>query len=375
MNATSAVYHEAHQGKWRGKRFVVMAGGTGGHVYPALALAQALREQGADITWLGNAKGFEYAKVTAAGFDFCSIEVRGLRGRGWKDTLTAPFMLAKALWQTRNHFRRLKPDAVVGFGGFVSGPGGLVARWLGIPLFIHEQNAIFGLTNRVLSYFAKRVMLGYAIDSVDLKHGIVTGNPVRQDIQNLPEPAKRFMERDGAVRLLVLGGSQGAQALNRVLPQALALLSPQERPEVLHQIGAGNSLEEVQSAYAQAGVTAQVVPYIENMAEAYGQADWVLARSGALTVAEIATVGIGAVFVPFPTAVDDHQTANAQTLANVGAAEVIAQSALSAERLAEAIKARQTRANLLAQAQAARALSQAQALAKIMETMQVALHS
>lgn len=353
------------------QKILIMAGGTGGHVYPALAVASALRKQGFEVAWLGNPRGFEYAKVTTAGFQFLPIEVRGLRGRGLKDTLTAPLMLTKALWQTWRHFRAFRPDKVVGFGGFVSGPGGLVAKLRGVPLYIHEQNAIFGLTNRVLARCAKTVMLGYPLPKLALPNAVVTGNPVRAEIAAVPAPAKRFAGRSGRLKMLVLGGSQGAKALNEVLPQALALLDEATRPEVIHQVGASAQvLHQVQNAYQAANIKADVRPFIDDMAQVYGAVDFIVARSGALTVAEVATVGLGAIFVPYPAAVDDHQTANAQTLAEIGAAEVLPQSALTAERLAQTLRTYHERAVCVQRAEAARSRSQAEALAKIVAIIQ-----
>lgn len=362
--------------KLQGKTVLMMAGGTGGHVYPALAVARAARDAGATVHWLGNAAGFEGKKVPEAGFPLHDIAVKGLRGKGLVGWLKAPFMLARALWKARAVLRAVKPDAVIGMGGFASGPGGLMAARAGIPLIVHEQNAVAGLTNRKLAKRARKVLLAdsHAAVKMGLKEGeyVVTGNPVRAEIAATPAPAQRFLGRLGAVRLLVLGGSQGAKTLNELLPQALALLPENERPQVVHQVGE-RWLDEARAAYARAGVAAEVVPFIEDMAAAYAHADWIIARSGALTVAEVATVGVAALFVPFPYAVDDHQTANAQALVDAGAATVVQQADLSPERLAEIITAHRERGLLLKQADRARSLSHAQALAKIMQEIETVL--
>ena len=362
--------------RWQGKRMLMMAGGTGGHVFPALAVASAARDLGAEVHWLGNAKGFEGQKVPAAGFVLHDIAVRGLRGKGLLGWLQAPFMLARAFWRANAVLRRLRPDVVIGMGGFASGPGGLVARWRRVPLVVHEQNAVAGLTNCRLAKVADRVLLadGRAAAGMGLAEGqfVVTGNPVRPEIAAMPAPAQRFLGHRGPVRLLVLGGSQGAKALNALLPQALSLLPAESRPAVTHQVGE-RWLDEARAAYAAAGVEAEVVPFIVDMAAAYGAADWVIARSGALTVAEVASAGLAALFVPFPFAVDDHQTANAQALVDAGAAVVVQQRDLSAESLAGLITARQDRGALLMQADRARSRSHAKALGRILAEVETLL--
>lgn len=362
--------------KLQGKTVLMMAGGTGGHVYPALAVARAATEAGATVHWLGNAAGFEGKKVPEAGYAFHDIAIKGLRGKGLTGWLKAPFMLARALWKARAVLRAVKPDVVIGMGGFAAGPGGLMAACAGIPLIVHEQNAVAGLTNRKLAHRARKVLLAdaRAAAKMGLKEGeyVVTGNPVRADIAAVPAPAQRFLGRLDAIRLLVLGGSQGAKALNELVPQALALLPADTRPQVVHQVGE-RWLDETRAAYAQTGVSAEVVPFIEDMAAAYAHADWVIARSGALTVAEVATVGLAALFVPFPYAVDDHQTANAQALVDAGAATVVQQADLTPQRLAEIIAAQHERGLLLKQADRARSLSHAQALAKIIQEIETLL--
>ncbi len=333
---------------------MVMAGGTGGHVFPALAVAQWLSGQGCRITWLGSAHSMESRLIPDYGIALEQIEVRGIRGVGLKRRLLAPFEIGRALWQALAVLRRTRPNLVLGMGGFVSGPGGLMARLLRTPLVIQEQNAIPGLTNRLLSRFAVRVFEAFP-GSFGADVGAETcGNPVRAEIVELPEPGQRFAARSGPLRLLVLGGSLGARALNQVVPSALALLPADGRPQVRHQ--AGEKLyEEALSAYEEAGVSAEVKPFERDMAAAYGWADLVICRAGALTVSELAAAGLGAILVPFPHAVDDHQTHNARILVDVGAARLAPQHELTAEGLAALLKELfEDRAALLQMAQAAR---------------------
>ncbi|MFZ4789918.1 MAG: undecaprenyldiphospho-muramoylpentapeptide beta-N-acetylglucosaminyltransferase [Candidatus Competibacteraceae bacterium] len=336
---------------------LIMAGGTGGHVFPALAAAECLRERGIPVTWLGVRTGLEATLVPKAGIPMEWIEVAGLRGTGWRRRGLTLFMLARALWQARAVLRRLQPAVVLGMGGFVSGPGGIMARWLGIPLVVHEQNAIAGLTNRILARWAQRVLEAFPGTFPPQRQAMTVGNPVRRTIADLPPPAERFAGREGRTRLLVLGGSQGALALNQRVPQALALLDAAERPEIWHQAG-GRLQDAAQAAYHQAGIAVRLTPFIDNMAEAYGWADVVLCRAGALTIAELAAAGVGAVLVPFPFAVDDHQTANARFLEQGGAALLIQQAELTTERLATLIRELSgARARLLRMAEAARRLA------------------
>lgn len=353
---------------WTNKTVLMMAGGTGGHVYPALAVAAELEKRGAKIHWLGNADGFEAEKVAQAGYPLHDVQVKALRGKGVLGWLKAPFMIHAAVGRAKAVMREIRPAVVIGMGGFVSGPGGLAAKKLGIPLVIHEQNAVMGLSNIWLAKSADKVLLADKRAAAKLPAGkafVETGNPVRADIAAVEPPEKRYPHHYGTITLLVMGGSQGAQALNDIVPRALALLAADKRPRVLHQVGK-RWLNETQALYAELGVNAKVVPFIEDMAKAYAEADWVLARAGAATVAEIATVGLPAIFVPFPHAVDDHQTANAQALQAVGAAEIIQQSELSAEKLAAAIQARDLREDLAKQALLAKQLSHAEALQKIL---------
>ncbi|TNE80125.1 MAG: undecaprenyldiphospho-muramoylpentapeptide beta-N-acetylglucosaminyltransferase [Gammaproteobacteria bacterium] len=307
-----------------------MAGGTGGHVFPALAVAQALRAREVSVSWLGTRRGIEAELVPAHDLPINYIDVAGLRGKGLVKLLWAPLLLVRALWQALAVLRRERPDAVLGLGGFASGPGGLAARLLGIPLVIHEQNAIAGTTNKLLGKMANRILEAFP---GALPRGEWTGNPVRPEIGALPEPRQRIAPADRPRHLLVLGGSLGALAINQLLPEALALLPEAGRPQVIHQCGRAHQ-QVTEEAYQQAGVEAQVEPFIADMAAAYGWADLVICRSGALTVSELAAAGVASILIPFPFAIDDHQTHNGQWLVDGGAAELIQQNELSAEKLA-----------------------------------------
>lgn len=341
---------------------LIMAGGTGGHIFPGLAVAETLRAQGVPVAWLGAAGGMETKVVPAHGIELHAIRVGGLRGKGWKTRFAAPLMLARALLSAFGVLRRLKPRSVLSMGGYVAGPGGLAAQLLRRPLLVHEQNRVAGFTNRKLAAHARRVLAGFSDALPDAEW---VGNPVRATIATLAPPAQRFGHRSGRARLLVLGGSLGARALNLALPQALALLPPERRPEVLHQCG-NRGIDEAREAYAKAGVEAQVVPFIEDMAGTYAWADLAVCRAGALTLAELTAAGLGAVLVPFPYAVDDHQTRNAEALLAVGAAELIQERDLNVERLAERLDTLLAdRARLLAMAEAARSLAKPDAAGAI----------
>jgi len=344
---------------------VIMAGGTGGHVFPALAVAEQLRARGVPVVWMGTRRGLEARLVPQAGIPIEWIGVAGLRGHGLRRLVTAPVMLTQALLQAGGILRRLQPRLVLGMGGFASGPGGLMARLLGIPLVVHEQNALAGMTNRWLSRLADRVLEAFPGSFPPPRRALAVGNPVRASIAALPEPAQRFADRAGRPRLLVVGGSQGALALNQLLPAALALVPAAQRPEVWHQAGGALQAAAAQ-AYKAAGVAVQLQPFIEDMAAAYSWADLVLCRAGALTVAELAAAGVGAVLVPFPHAVDDHQTANARFLESSGAALIAPQAGLNPEQLAALLQTLLSdRARLLAMAQAARGLARADAAAQV----------
>lgn len=338
---------------------VIMAGGTGGHVFPALAIGERLRARGVDVSWLGTRRGLEAELVPQAGFEIDWVSVSGLRGNGVMGWLLAPARLLLALLQALVALHRRHPAAVLGMGGFASGPGGVAAWLLGIPLLVHEQNAVAGLTNRLLVHLASRVMEAFTGTFAAAHGALATGNPVRPEIAALPAPAERFAGRAGPLRLLVLGGSLGAAALNQAMPAAAGRLPGQL--DILHQTGRAK-LEATRTAYLDADVDARVEPFIEDMAAAYRWADLVLCRAGALTVAELAAVGIGAVLVPFPHAVDDHQTVNAGHLVAIGAARLLPQTELDGARLAEELETlANDRSRLLAMATAARAAARPEA--------------
>ena len=304
-----------------------MAGGTGGHVFPALAVADELRERGVQVSWLGTRRGIEADVVPKAGISIDYIRISGLRGKGMLDLLYAPFKLIMALLQAIGVMRRVKPDAVLGMGGFVTGPGGIAAWLLRKPLLVHEQNAIAGLTNRLLRPFATRVMEAFPRSLAKALH---TGNPVRKTIAALHEHSKPPVDAatKAKLKLLVVGGSLGARALNQVVPQAMAQMQEQQRPEIWHQTGK-KLFEETEKLYQENQVSARVAPFIDDMAEAYQWADLIMCRAGAMTVAEIAIVGLASILVPFPFAVDDHQTSNARYLSDAGAAILIQQKDLT----------------------------------------------
>lgn len=312
---------------------LIMAGGTGGHVFPALAVARALRARNEQVVWLGTELGIEARLVPAEGIELERVRVKGLRRRGLLAWLTAPLQILLAVWEALRILRRRRPKLVLGLGGYTAGPGGLASWLLRIPLLIHEQNAVAGLTNRLLANFAREVLEAFPGSFSARVQTRLTGNPVRHDIAALPVPDLRRRGRSGPLRLLVLGGSQGAQALNTTVAPAVALLPAAQRPEIRHQTGE-NTYGMAEVAYRRAGVEAHLQTFIADMAEAYGWADLVIARSGALTVAELAAAGVGAILVPYPAAVDDHQTRNAAYLVDAGAATLIPQDELSPERLA-----------------------------------------
>lgn len=303
---------------------VIAAAGTGGHVFPALAVAEELRARGHQITWLGTTEQrLEARVVPAAGFELKQISMQGLRGHGLLRKLVMPLRMMKAIGQCRKVYRTNKTALVVSFGGYVCGPAGLAAKAAGIPLLVHEQNAVAGMTNKMLARFAQQVMVGFSGAQQQLPNAEVVGNPLRAD---WAQPAQR--KAHDKIRLLVVGGSLGAQALNQAVPRAIQQLARGAELEILHQCGQGR-VAEVEQAYADSGVVElKVVEFIEAMHEAYATADIVICRAGALTVSELAVVGTPAIFVPLPHAVDDHQTANARELADVGAAVVLPQTQL-----------------------------------------------
>jgi UDP-N-acetylglucosamine--N-acetylmuramyl-(pentapeptide) pyrophosphoryl-undecaprenol N-acetylglucosamine transferase len=341
----------------RSRPVMIMAGGTGGHVYPALAVARQLRDWGHEVVWMGTRKGLEARVVPAAGIPIVWLSVSGLRGKGVLALLLAPLQLTRALAQALKIMRHHRPRAVLGMGGFAAGPGALIALMLRKPLIIHEQNALAGFTNRWLAPFATRVLTGFP-RALRRRDAIFIGNPVRREIAALPEPEQRLAGRDGRLRLLVLGGSLGARTLNEVVPEALKGMAPEQRPEVWHQTGR-DLIDQALERYRRARVQARVEPYIEDMAAAYGWCDLVVCRAGALTIAELAAAGVGAILVPYPYAVDDHQSVNARFLTDVGAACVVRNEELDAPKLAALLGQFATagavdRARLLTMAQAAR---------------------
>jgi UDP-N-acetylglucosamine--N-acetylmuramyl-(pentapeptide) pyrophosphoryl-undecaprenol N-acetylglucosamine transferase len=346
---------------------LVMAGGTGGHVYPALAVAEALRQQSHEVVWLGTHRGLESRVVPDAGINMEWISVRGLRRKGLLALVIAPIQLAWALIQSLMVIARRRPVAVLGMGGFVSGPGGVAAWLTRRPLVIHEQNAAAGMTNRLLARLARVVLQAFPGSFNSHVHAETVGNPVREDIAAVAAPSQRYDSRRGPLRLLVLGGSQGALALNRTVPAALALLPAEFQPVVWHQCGAA-TVETARQAYADTGIDVNLVPFIEDMADAYAWADLVVCRAGALTVAELCAVGLPAIFIPYPAAVDDHQTANAGPMAKQGAATIIQEKDLDPRSLADVLgEWMRSRDELKRLAQKARELAQPRALERITE--------
>lgn len=315
-------------------RILMMAGGTGGHVFPALAVARYLQARDWEVHWLASQGGMETEIVSKAEIPLHIIDIKGVRRNGLVAFLSAPFQIARAIMQSLRIVYKLKPQVVLGMGGFVAGPGGIAAWLLRRPLVIHEQNAIAGVTNRWLAKVATTVLEGFPEAFSSQLKPIYTGNPVREALLALPTPVDRFRQRTGSVRLLILGGSRGAKVLNEICPEALGKIRLDKRPEVWHQTGEGHT-ETTRAIYQKYGVVARIEPFIEEMSEAYAWADLVVCRAGALTIAELAAVGIGSILVPFPFAVDDHQAANAQYLAKEKAAIVIPQSTLTAEKLSE----------------------------------------
>lgn len=312
------------------KTILIMAGGTGGHIFPALAVAERLRDDGWRVVWLGHPDGMEARLVPQHGFEIRWVRFGALRGKGLLRKFMLPVNLLRGMWQARQVIKSLEPNVVLGLGGYITFPGGMMASWLNRPLVIHEQNSVTGLANRVLAGVADRVLTGFPDV---MKKGEWVGNPVRSDITRIVEPAARLEGRDDALRVLVIGGSLGAQVLNRIVPQGMGMIDAGERPQIVHQAGEKH-LEELKANYAEAGVHAHCVAFIEDMAGAYAWADIVICRAGALTVAELAVAGVPAIFVPFPHAVDDHQTGNAKFLVNVGGAFLLPQDQLTPESVA-----------------------------------------
>lgn len=346
-------------------RVLIMAGGTGGHVFPALAVARALQERGVTVSWLGTRRGLESEVVPKAGIAIDWISIQGLRGNGAMGWLLAPLKLLRAIAQTWKVFNRRQPDAVIGLGGFVTGPGGVVAWLKGKPLIIHEQNAIPGLTNRLLAKISKRVLEAFPAAFDSTVKARCVGNPVRRELLSQASPEERFKSREGAFRLLVVGGSLGARALNETVPSAVQQVESFFPVTVWHQTGKKLHSEALQ-AYTNVKGEHRVEPFIDNMAEAYAWADLVICRAGALTVSELAAVGVGSILVPFPHAVDDHQTWNAKYLVDAGAAILIQQTDMSSESLTEVLKSLcADRTKVLAMANAAYAQRQTDSVEQV----------
>jgi UDP-N-acetylglucosamine--N-acetylmuramyl-(pentapeptide) pyrophosphoryl-undecaprenol N-acetylglucosamine transferase len=344
---------------------VVVAAGTGGHVMPGLAVAEALRGRGWSVSWLGTKTGMERGLVERHGIDFDAIDFSGLRGKGLKTLLLGGFLLLRALWQSRRLLRARAPQVVFSTGGYVAVPAGLAAGSLGVPLVLMNADAGSLLSTRLLTPLAAGVLCGFDGDAAAAAgdKGLVTGNPMRAEIASIASPEQRFAGRAGPVRLLVVGGSLGARVLNEAVPSALALIPAERRPRVLHQCGAGN-VENVQRAYAEAGVDAEVVPFIDDMARRYAEADVVVCRAGAITVTELAVAGVASVLVPLVVSTTQHQRTNAEFLAARGAAMHLPQVELTAARLAGLLDGL-TRERLLSMAEAARALGRPDATATV----------
>ncbi len=341
------------------RTILIMAGGTGGHIFPALAVAEKMRERGWRVVWLGNPQGMEARLVPQRGFEMVGVKFGALRGKGILRKLLLPFNLLRGFWQAQKAIRQVQPNVVLGLGGYITFPGGMMAALLGKPLVVHEQNSVVGLANRVLAGVADRIATGFP---EVLAKGTWVGNPVRSEIAKMAPPAERFAGRTGALHLLVIGGSLGAQALNEMVPQAMALLGENELPQIVHQAGEKH-IEALKANYAAVGVPAHCVSFIEDMAGAYEWADLVICRAGALTVAELAAAGVASILVPFPHAVDDHQTGNARFLVNVGGAFLLPQGELTPDAIA--LIRNYSRGQLLEMAEKARSLAKPDATEEV----------
>lgn len=342
------------------KTALIMAGGTGGHIFPGLALAEALRDAGWQVHWMGAPGSMEAQWVPPKGYAFEPVDFGGVRGKGLQTLALLPLRLLRAFWQSLQVMRRVRPDVVLGLGGYITFPGGMMASLWGKPLMLHEQNSVAGMANKVLAQLADRVFTAFP-DVFKKAHWV--GNPLRPAFTQQAAPAQRFAGRSGPLRVLVVGGSLGAKALNDIVPQALALMPQTSRPQVIHQSGA-KQIEALRANYAAAGVQAELTPFIEDTASAFAQADLVICRAGASTVTELSAVGAAALFVPFPFAVDDHQTQNAQFLVDAGAGWLVPQAELSAQILADRL-ASLSRETLLDVAQKAHAQKKTNATREI----------
>lgn len=348
----------------RGPRtLMIMAGGTGGHIFPALSVAEYVRAQGWNVVWLGSRNGMEARIVAPRGYAMAWIRFEGVRRRGLVPLALLPLNLLIAFWQSARAIFAHRPNVVLGMGGYIALPGGMMASLLNRPLVLHEQNSVPGLANRVLGTVADKVLV--AFPGAFGKKGEWTGNPVRGDIAAVAPPEARYAGRAGPLRLLVLGGSQGAAALNDAVPRAIALMPEAARPLVTHQTGAAH-LDTVRANYDRAGVRGELTAFIDDMAARYAEADLLVCRAGASTIAELAAAGVPALLIPFPYAVDDHQTTNARFLVERGGAVLIPQSELTPEKLAELLAALD-REKLLAMARAARAAGKPDATRTVAE--------
>jgi len=341
------------------RTIMIMAGGTGGHIFPALAVADCLREQGWTVVWVGSRAGMEARLIPQRGYTMAWVRFSGVRGRNFLQAALLPLHLLIAFWQTARAIFSHRPHVVLGMGGYVSFPGAMMAALFNRPLVIHEQNSVAGLANRVLAKIADRVLTTFPEAFREATAVIITGNPVRSEIATMTPPENRYRARGGRLRVLVMGGSQGARALNTTVPDALALVPEDARPRVLHQAGTAN-LETVRRRYDECGVSADVADFIADIAARYAESDLVICRAGATTVAEIAAAGVASLLVPYPHSVDDHQTINARFLADRGAALLIPQSEFTPHRLAEVL-ADVTREKLLGMAQRARTVGKPEA--------------
>ena len=338
------------------KTALVMAGGTGGHIFPGLAVAEALRARGWTVHWLGAPGSMESQIVPRRGIPLETIDFGGVRGKGVKTLVLLPLKILRAFWQSIGVVRRVRPQVVIGLGGYITFPGGMMSVLLGKPLVLHEQNSVAGMANKVLAGVADRV---YSAFPDVMKKGQWIGNPLRAEFLRQEPPEQRFAGRTGPLKVLVVGGSLGAKALNEIVPQALARIPAAQRPHVLHQSGA-KQIDELQANYQKAGVHAELTPFIDDTASAFAEADLVICRAGASTVTEIAAVGAAALFVPFPSAVDDHQTTNAKFLVDAGGGWLVQQNELTPDMLASMLLTL-TREELVTRAVAARKLQKTQA--------------
>jgi UDP-N-acetylglucosamine--N-acetylmuramyl-(pentapeptide) pyrophosphoryl-undecaprenol N-acetylglucosamine transferase len=341
------------------KTILIMAGGTGGHIFPALAVAHAMKNAGWRVVWMGNPEGMEARLVPQQGFEMVNLKFAALRGKGLLRKLLLPLNLLRGFWQALRAIRQVKPNVVLGMGGYITFPGGMMAALSGVPLVLHEQNSVAGLANRVLAGVADRIVTGFPDV---LEKGLWAGNPVRSEIARIAPPAERFAQRTGALRVLIIGGSLGAQALNEMVPKGFALLGASDQPQIVHQAGEKH-IEGLKANYAAVGVQAHCVSFIEDMAGAYEWADLVICRAGALTVAELAATGVASILVPFPHAVDDHQTGNAKFLVNVGGAFLLPQNEMTPESIA--LIRNYSRGQLLEMAEKARSLAKPDATSEV----------